>query len=939
MNNEAFFRYFLLLLKAFFNYLIMTSSSSAFNLQPIDYIPDDSSSIADFRQFLENIGVMYSFKSKDAYQKRVGLFRNVVNFTWRDDQKEVIDSFLKQEYKYYVVQGVFGCGKTTMLMGIHIYSVVTELYRPDEAAFISFNVCIKNELIQKLRRYGMSSKTDVRTFDSIVYEICKIYEYPYLDLPNYEGKRKFVYKICKEVQSGEKELKKLSIDPSYIFIDECQDLEHQTLIIFKTFFERSKIVFAGDIFQSIQKETRESLLWFLLNEESLKDTISRHYMKETPRVPKNILKNVKESLSSYYPEFEREIGEWKSSNTESDTKIEWHRFYNYSDIFKKIDEFLKTHDPLKSMILTFSSAITVKGAMGDLARIRRYLTSNRYDVNKNHKKMDYDKLFLSTVNSSKGLERDYVFIVSTFKLERAFVNFSNDIVTNLVTVGVTRAKNKVIFYVPAYEDKFSKTLENFSSCPTPNKESIREGKTIEDFSFADYINIEHCVTELLKQNIIKYDTRIKLRENTKMFNHSSLFDKKVSPPKIETEEERAFVGVLIENLITSSWLMKWPEVDEIESLRNHPMYTHCFKKIETKYKVYNSFKSKNKCNGQNHFQGIYYYSQIHLAMYNKIFIDLSEHTQEYIKKYWSLFKDKAQMIKPTDGTITVQNNMRMPWTTGVSDVIVKKESVKDDRISEDIVLRTQSASDISIWEIKASVDVEWKEDALIQAIVYALMSGKTRCSIVLLNPFRNEKCSYNFNMKNIMYLRELVINDIIMWNINCFLSKNLKIKGVPLKLTNQLVLTMKKDENDKYKQFSLFQFMSPTKVDLISNVFIGGNNVDNGDNKKKRKDMTKLEKLCLDSQKNEEDALFELFELLNSPQFRDLDVYYSGDCKIDNDRYKNIDDIIGKSSIKEVLEDLSYETNKDLKYEADFDNTFVSALTLCAFFARNYKIL
>lgn len=902
----------------------MTTSSSSYNLKPIDYIPDESSSTADFKQFLENIGVMYSFKSKEAYKKRIDLFRNVINFTWRDDQKEVIDSFLKQEYKYYCVQGVFGCGKTTMLMGMHIYSVVTELYRPDEAAFISFNVCIKNELIQKLRKYGMASKTDVRTFDSIIYEICKLYEYPYLDLPNYEGKRKFVYKICKEVLSGEKELKKLSMSPSYIFIDECQDLEHQTLIIFRTFFEKAKIVFAGDIFQSIQKETRESLLWFLLNNSDYHIyDISKHYMKETPRVPKNILKNVKESLSSYYPEFEDEIKEWKSSNTESDTKIEWHRFYNYSDIFKKIDEFLKTHDPLKSMILTFSSAITVKGAMGDLARIRRYLTSNGYDVNKNHKKMDYDKLFLSTVNSSKGLEREYVFIVSTFKLERAFVNFSNDIVTNLVTVGVTRAKNKVIFYVPAYEDKFSKTLENFSSCPTPNKESIREGKTIEDFSFADYINIEHCVTELLKQNIIKYDTRIKLRENIKMFNHSTLFDRKVSPPKIETDEERAFVGVLIENLITSSWLMKWPEVDNIDVLRNHPMYTHCFKKIEGKYKIYNSFKSKNQCNGQNHFQGIYYYSQIHLAMYNKIFIDLSEYTQEYIKKYWSLFKDKAQMIKPTEGKISVQNNMRMPWTTGVSDVIVKKEIENDGKVSEDI----------SIWEIKASVDVEWKEDALIQAIIYALMAGKTRCSIVLLNPFRNEKCSYYFNMKNIMYLRELVINDIIMWNINCFLSKNLKIKGVPLKLTNQLVLFMKKNEQDKYQQFSLFQFMSPTKVDLVSNVFINYND------EKKRKDMTKLEKLCLDSKKNEEDALFELFETLNSPQFRDLNVYYSGDCKIDNDRYKNIDDIIGKENIKEVLEDLSYETNKDLKYEADFDNTFVSALTLCAFFARNYKIL
>jgi hypothetical protein len=900
----------------------MTSSSHKFNLEPIDYIPDESSSTEDFKQFLENIGVVYSLKTREAYEKRVELYRNVINFTWREDQKEMIDSFLKQEYKYYVVQGVFGCGKTTMLMGMHIYSIITELYRPDEAIFISFNVCIKNEIIQKLRRYGMSSKTDVRTFDSIVYEICKSYKYPYLDLPNYEGKRKFVYKICKEILEKEIKIIPLSVSPSYIFIDECQDLEHQTLIIFKTFFSNSKIVFAGDIFQSIQKETRESLLWNLLNNDNLQ--LSKHYMRETPRVPNNILNSVKSSLSSYYPEFEEEINKWKSSNKEYNTKIEWHRFYNYSDIFKKIEEFLKTHDPVKSMILTFSSAITVKGAMGDLARIRRYLSSNGYDVNKNHKKMDYDKLFLSTVNSSKGLEREYVFIVSTFKLERAFVNFSNDIVTNLITVGVTRAKNKVIFYVPAYEDKFSKTLGNFENCPSPNKESIRDGKTIEDFSFADYINIEHCVTELLKQNIIKYDTRIKLREHIKIFNWSTLFDKKPSPPKIDTEEERAFVGVLIENLITSSWLMKWPEVTEIDSLRNHPMYTHCFKKIETKYKLYNNFIKKNKCNGDNHFQGIYYYSQIHLAMYNKIFIDLSENTQNYIKKYWNLFKEKANSIKPKEGNISVQNNMRMPWTTGVSDVIIKKESSSEDgKISEEI----------SIWEIKASVDVEWKEDALIQAIIYSLMTGKKRCSITLLNPFRNEKCSYYFNMKNIMFLRELIINDIIMWNINCFLSKNLKIKGKTLKLTNQLILYSKKNEENKYQQISLLQFMSPTKIDIVYNVFVKNKS------DKNRKDMTKLEKLCSDSDKDEETALFDLFETINSPQYRDVDVYYSGDIKIDNDRYKNINEIIGKDNIQEVLEDLKYEKNKDLKYEADFDNTFVCTLTLCSFFAKNYKIL
>ena len=910
--------------------LFLTNMSDIENLSSIsiisliDKIPSEYSTIKEMKEFLKNMGVIHSFKSKDKYIERLSLFRDVLSFTWRQDQKEVIESFLEQEYKYYVINGIFGCGKTTMLLGIHIHSIISGLYLPDQAVFLSFNVCIKNELIQKLRKYGMSSKTEVRTFDSIVYEICKLYDYPHLDLPNYEGKRKFVYKICKEIQEGEKEQVILSINPSHIFIDECQDLEHQTIIIFKTFFSKCQIIFAGDIFQSIQKEPRESLLWYLLNSEEMQDTISKHYMKETPRVPKNILENVKDSLSSYYPEFKDEIEEWKSSNEKVDTDIEWHRFYNYSDIFKKMDQFLETHDPLNSMILTFSSAITVKGAMGDLARIRRYLCGKGYDLNNNHKKMDHDKLFLSTVNSSKGLERDYVFIVSTFPLERAFVNFSNDIVVNLITVGITRAKKKVIFYVPAYLDKFSHSLSNFENCPKPNKDSIRDGKCIKDFTFTDYINIEHCTTELLKQGIIKYDTRIKLRENIKIFNRTSLFEKKVSPPKIDTDEERAFVGVLIENLITSSWLMKWPSIDSIDQLKNHPMYTHCFKKIQDKYNIYKEYKQKHTCNGSNHFKGIYYYSQIHLAMYNKIFIELSESTQSYIKKYWISFKDKAQSIKPEEGVISIQNNMRMPWTTGVSDVIIKKKSEEDDESEE-----------ITIWELKASVDIEWKEDALIQAIIYALMTGKNWTRLVLLNPFRNEKCSYYFNMKRIMYLRELVINDIIVWNINCFLSKSLKVKGSVLNLTNQLMLSMRKDEDGNFIQYSLVQFLSPTKVDIISNVFINKER----DDSKKRKDLSRVEKLCVDSSKSEEDALFELYEILHSCQYKDLNIYYTGDCDIKDERFKSIQDITGKCDIKDVLDDLKYEKNEEIKYEADFSNTLVEILTFCSYFGKNYKLV
>jgi hypothetical protein len=897
----------------------------------MDSIPAPTATISEMRKFLSKLGVTHSFRCKKDYQERIDHIRNIYLFPWRVDQHEVITAFLEQSKKYYVVNGIFGCGKTSMIMGIHLQSIISGMYRPTEAMFLSFNVCIKNELIQKLRTYGMGSKTDVRTFDSIIYEICKLYDYPYMDLPNYEGKRKFVYKICCEINASEKPLFTLSVQPRFIFIDECQDLEHQTFNVFRTFFPDAQIIFTGDVFQSIQKEPRESLLWYLLHTTDEID-LSRHYMKETPRVPVKMLENVKKSLKEYYPEFISEIDQWHSSSKDEDSEIEWHRFYNYSELYKKMDDFIESHPPEKSMILTFSSAITVKGAMGDLARIRRYLVNKGIVVNNNHKRMDHDKLFLSTVNSSKGLERDYVFIVSTFPLERAFVNFSHDLVVNLITVGVTRSKQKVVFYVPAYDDKFSKTLENFEACPRPNKAKIREGKGVEDFTFDDYLHIEHSVTELIKQSIIKYDTRIRLREFVKKFDTTFLFDQRIPSPKISTEEERSFVGVLLENLITSSWSGKWPSVDGIEMLRNHPMYTHCFKKIEDRYKTYHTYIKTNYCNGATQFQGIYYYSQIHVAMYNKLFIDFREETRTYLSTYWNGIKGKMMEIRPNDGHISIQTNMRMPWVTGVADVVITKNVNEHD--------------EVTIWELKASTEADWADDALIQTMLYAMMSGKMWARLVLLNPFRNEKLSYYFNMKQIMEIRNWVIDDVMTWNTNCYLSKQVKARGKTLKVTNQLFLMM---SGGKVKrQYTLFQFLSPTKLDILMNVFIK-----NGKNEQKRSSMTMLEKLHHDSTTDELPALEKLYHLLYTPAYRDKKIYYTGECDIKDERFIRIDDVVGdidllfemKVGLEKTVVHLDERPRDEVsekpgrKFQADFDNTMAFSLVMCSYLARDYKLV
>jgi hypothetical protein len=852
------------------------------------------------KSFLQTFGGTYTFKTKQDYIDRISKIQRSVDFPWRDDQRTALETFLQQSSKYYVINGIFGCGKTTLLMGMLVQAILRGIYQPDEAMFISFNVSIKNELRKKLGDIGIRHKVSVRTFDSIIYDICKAYQYEYLDLPNFDGKRRFCYKICAEIDS-ERPYIPLSVQPKVLFIDETQDLESQTYCIFRTFFPNTQIVFAGDIFQSIQKEPRESLLWFLVHTEIA--DVHKTYMKETPRVPVNILATLKTSLTSYYPEFSEEIDKWHSANPITQ-EIEWHRFYTYSNIFEKMKGFVDTHGAENSMILTFSSAITVRGAIGDVARFRNFLRKSGFDVNTNHKKMEDGKLFLSTANSSKGLERDYVFVVLTFPLERAFINFSDDLVTNLLTVAVTRAKKKVVFYVPAYEDKFSRALALFTACPKPDKEKIREGKVLDEFTFSDYINTNHCVTELIRQNIIQYDTRIFLNEHIKMFDSSKLFEGDVPrAPLFKTEEEKSLVGVLMENLITSTWKKEWPSSTDIDMLKNHPLYTHCFKRIETIANTYLSYTQSNSVNSPKQFKGIYLYSQLHLAVYNKIFIDIP--TSE-LESYWNKLKPNICSIKPT-GNIKIQSNLKMPWVTGIADVIESKDE-----------------NEVTVWEIKASTEYEWRDNALLQATVYALMTAKSWSRIILLNPFRNEKVSFYFNSKNINSLRKRVYEDVVMWNTNCFMSKTFSARArtPPLPIANTLFVHILHE--GRMKQFSVVRIMSPTKVYILRNRYV------HSDTEEKEK----IEKLCRESSVSEEEAVCELQTLLTGAEFRDAVVW--SNLPIDGVKTRNMHELIGDTNVFDKLE---YKKPEDQRYSIDERDALNQAMGTIAYVSTIFKFV
>ena len=866
--------------------------------------------ICDMKNFLKSLGGMYCLQSKQKYIDRVHLIHKYKTFTWREDQRIVLDEFLKNSFQYYVINGIFGCGKTTLLLGMLVNSFIQHIFKPVDCMFISFNISIKNEIKRKLKLLGFSSKVTVTTFDSIIYKICKLYDYEYLDLPNFDGKRRFVYHICKQIETNEKELLIPIEHIRVIYIDEVQDLETQTFLVLKTFFKHAKIIFAGDVFQSIQKEPRESLLWHLLHTPIL--NTFKICMKETPRVPKKILSTLQTTLTQNYPEFKDEIKSWTSSNNISDVDVVWEKFYNYNQTFDYMNQFCQQYNQQDIMILSFSSAITVKGNMGDVARFRKFLQHQGYPLNNNHKKIDPDTLFLSTANSSKGLERDYVLCILTFPLELAFINFSNDIVLNLITVALTRAKKKVVFCVSAYKDKFSKVLDLFQHCPQPEKERIREGKTLSEYTFSDFMNIEHNVTSLIKQSVIKYDTRIKLKVPAKSYDTSKIFEQHLKRPSLLHEEDRALVGILIENLITSYWVGKWPSLSSLDAIKNNPMYIHCIariKKLFDKYNHYSRQHSFQTSSIREQFTGILYYSVLYQAIFNKIFIHLHLPTQEQLFLYWKALQPLTQQFRPTGcNKINIQSNLRMPHLTGIADIIFTNEQ-----------------QHINIWEIKASIDRKWKDDALTQAILYSLMTGKSWSRITLLNVFTNEKIFYHFNSKEIISLRNLVIQDILVYNCNCYLSKHFNVHNKKcFKYLDCFFIDITYHHHE-ITQISIIEFLSPTKCILILNQYFSYS---------QQNTSSRKEKLCFYSNVSSLSAHYYIHEFLSQYSHKTFFMMNTLDPGFFFKQHSIYDFIPEKSPI----DYFGYEPQPQLKFQCDYHDAVVTNITKLCKLSTDYKL-
>lgn len=722
-------------------------------------------------------------------------------FPWRPEQLEILTKFQKDDWEKFIIQAIFGGGKTTMIIAmIHDLVLQEKVSSFQEIMVCAFNVAIKNEIKKKLKYLG---KVVPRTFDSIVWQICKELEYPNLKKPNFLEKRKFLYQNLNAIAPDE------SI--KYIFLDEAQDLEKNVEYIFFKRFPNARFIIVGDIFQSIQKEPRESFLWNLLQQK----LPNSYNMTNTPRVPIPILDEVKSSLFNYYPEFQNVISNWTSSNTDEtlDKGIEWSMFQSYGDVFHKMENFVNHHGFEQSMILVFSSAITVRGTLGDVSRVRRHFVQKDYPVNSSHKLMKDDSLFISTVNSSKGLERDHVFVFLTFPLELAFSSFSNDILMNLLTVGISRCKKTIHFCIPSYKDRYSPILGHYNKCPIPSLVKKNEKSKNEKKSFLNENNYrlmpymlekEHSITEILQLQMISYSTKEKMQSYCKKYNETLLTSNSLS---IKTEEESTLLGLVFEALILSSWKNTW--VDELKSVSTtgHDVfdtYSLSIKKLFHEWTLFSRINPFSSSSDEKKVEGAIMYGKLFLGFHQKVFVKVTPELRTNVLIRWRQIKHLVLQLKPKHASkINTQHQIRYSYMNGIIDVMYQPE---DDLME--------------IFEIKASKQREWMENALLQALFYGICKKRSILRIHLINVYSGKWMHYYVNFKKDLdsVLRQ-VINDLQLYNLNCYLSKNRTIHNSVKKnfyIDNVHFLDGKYNvETNEWKQIDLYEMSSPTKISLL----------------------------------------------------------------------------------------------------------------------------
>jgi hypothetical protein len=159
------------------------------------------------------------------------------------------------------------------------------------------------------------------------------------------------------------------------------------------------------------------------------------------------------------------------------------------------------------------------------------------------------------------------------------------------------------------------------------------------------------------------------------------------------------------------------------------------------------------------------------------------------------------MRPPHNIKLHTQSNVKMPMLTGIADAILQDKQK-------------------CIYEIKASVKQDWKEDAFVQAFCYAIMLGQAWFTIKLVNLFKNSRIEYVVYIDDVKKLRQTLLYDILVWNMSSYMAKHYRPLNIlpsshTIDLDETVFINMEWNVLlDKPSEIVVMRMLSPTRFHI-----------------------------------------------------------------------------------------------------------------------------
>lgn len=433
-----------------------------------------------------------------------------------------------------LIQGMAGTGKTELLM-----RKIKELYISEENSRIAFtchNRVLANEMRARIEKFFNFMKVDeqidwenrMKVFrawgskyevnEGMYSYICKKFNIPFL---NYKEARSFEY-ACSYAIKLLKEKESLDSLFDYIFIDESQDFDSSFFELCQLVCEKTVYV-AGDIFQSIFDETKESDLKADYILEKCYRTDPRTLMFahsigmglfENP--PLNWLKD---------PEWEACGYKVFRGNTFKLTREPLRRFNDIQDndsiiikdsntrdlqkwIFNYISELQKNNPTLNPDDL---GIIIIDSDYNNMLEFSYRLKKEFFNIGWNAtigvetKHKEKNSVYISNENNVKGLEFPFTITIllndigNSIKLRNSlYMSLTRSFITSYLIIDSDKVNNE---FISIYKNAALSIIENDNvELREPTKEQIESMKNIITMQKIEEKDTSNRVKSLLNQN-------------------------------------------------------------------------------------------------------------------------------------------------------------------------------------------------------------------------------------------------------------------------------------------------------------------------------------------------------------------------------------------------------------------------------------------------------